>query len=87
MRKVYLIIFLLFLTCGANETTNLESSVEPLNVVDNKEVEVDENFESNDLENSNFDDSQTGSFNLPVFNGECIYSETEAIQELQAFMD
>ena len=87
MRKVYLIIFLLFLTCGTNETTDLESSVEPLNIVDNKEVEVDKNFESNDLENSNFDDSQTGSFNLPVFNGECIYSETEAIQELQALRE
>ncbi len=41
MRKVYLITFLLFLTCGANETTDLESSVEPLNVSENKEVEVD----------------------------------------------
>ena len=87
MRKVYLITFLLFLTCGANETTDLESSVEPLNVSENKEVEVDENFESNNLENSNFDDSQTGSFILPVFNGACIYSETEAVQELQTLRE
>ncbi len=87
MKKSYLLIFLLILGCGASETTDLESTNKSLNVVDDIEVEVNEDSESNNFENNSLDDSRTGSFNLPVFNGECIYSETEAIQELQTLRE
>ena len=67
-----------------NETENSDISV---NISENTEIEVDEVFENAVSENDNINQFQTGSFNLPVFNGECIYSEAEALEELQTLRE
>ena len=81
--KILCILILLFLSgCGINEISETDSDIS-VYTSENTETEVDEVFENSVSENDNINQSQTGSFNLPVFNGECIYSEAEALQELQ----
>ena len=73
--------------CGVNEISETENSDISVYTSENTEIEVDEVFENAVSENDNINQSQTGSFNLPVFNGECIYSEAEALQELQTLKE
>ena len=87
MKRLYLLIFLFLSGCGVNEITETENSDISVNISENTEIEVDEVSQNAVSENGNINQFQTGSFNLPVFNGECIYSEAEALQELQTLRE
>ena len=87
MKRLYLLIFLFLSGCGVNEITETENSDISVNISENTEIEVDEVSQNAVSENGNINQFQTGSFNLPVFNGECIYSEAEALQELQTLKE
>ncbi len=87
MKRLYLLIFLFLSGCGVNEITETENSDISVNISENTEIEVDEVSENAVSENDNINQFQTGSFNLPVFNGECIYYEAEALQELQTLRE
>ena len=87
MKRLYLLIFLFLSGCGINEISETENSDISVNISENTEIEVDEVSENVVSENDNINQSQTGSFNLPVFNGECIYSEADALQELQTLRE
>ena len=88
MKRLYLLIFLFLSGCGINEISETENSDISVNISENTEIEVDEVSENAVSENNNnINQFQTGSFNLPVFNGGCIYSEAEALQELQTLRE
>ena len=87
MKRLCILIFLFLSGCGVNEISETENSDITVDTSENTEIEVDEVFENAVSENDNINQFQTGSFNLPVFNGECIYSEAEALQELQTLRE
>ena len=81
MKKINIIFLIILCSCSSINNDSSQSS----------EVTLENStIENNVIKDSNLDNEDSGtagSFNLPAYNGSCIYSEEEAVNELKALQN
>ena len=80
MKKINIIFLIILCSCSSNNNDSSQSSEVTLenSTIENNVIKKDSNLD-------NEDSGTAGSFNLPAYNGSCIYSEEEAVNELKAY--
>jgi len=82
MKKINIIFLIILCSCSSSNNDSSQSSEVTVenSTIENNIIKKDSNLD-------NEDPGTAGSFNLPAYNGSCIYSEEEAVNELEALQN